>query len=74
MYTLLFLTFGLVSAILIFVIIIQPAQGEGLGSAFGGGMSESFFGTRAGQHMSRITIILAVIFLALAIIINLTKK
>jgi preprotein translocase subunit SecG len=56
---------------LIFIILIQPSHGEGLASAFGGGgIGESFFGTKAGQHMNRFTVILAILFLLLAIILN----
>ena len=70
MFTLLAIVFTLVCAFLVFVIIIQPSQGEGLASAFGGGGGESFFGTKAGQHINRFTIVLAIVFLLLAIVIN----
>ena len=65
MLAILSIIFVLSSALLVFVVIIQPSQGEGLASAFGGGGTESFFGTKAGQHINRFTIILSAIFLLL---------
>ncbi|MBW7907970.1 MAG: preprotein translocase subunit SecG [Kiritimatiellae bacterium] len=46
------------------VILLQKSKGEGLGTAFGGGMSESLFGSRAGNVLTKITVTLALIFLA----------
>lgn len=67
--------FILVSILLIFIILIQPARGEGgIAGAFGGGMSESFFGTRAHQQINRFTIWLALAALALALLINMSSS
>lgn len=66
--------FFLLCIFMVFVIVIQPARGEGLAGAFGGGGMESFFGTRAGQHMNRFTIVLAALFLILALLINLGNR
>jgi preprotein translocase subunit SecG len=62
--------FILVCIFLAFFILIQPARGEGIAGAFGGVGSESFFGTKAHQHMSRLTIFLSIAVLILALWIN----
>lgn len=66
--------FILVCMILAFFILIQPAKGDGIAGAFGMGGSESFFGTKAGQHMNRLTIFLSIGVLVLALVINLMAK
>jgi len=50
--------------LLIGVILLQQAKSQGMGVAFGGGMSETLFGSRAGNILTKTTIVLAVIFLA----------
>jgi len=62
--------FVLVCLLLIFMVVITPSQSEGLAGAFGGMGSDTFFGTKAGQHINRFTIGLAVSFLILAVLIN----
>ena len=49
--------------LLIVVILAQKSKDQGLGMAFGGGMGESLFGSRAGNVLTRMTIGLAVIFM-----------
>ncbi|HEY3226856.1 MAG TPA: preprotein translocase subunit SecG [Planctomycetota bacterium] len=71
MLVLLSIVFALVCLLLIFMVVITPSQSEGLAGAFGGMGSDTFFGTKAGQHINRFTIGLAVAFLLLAIWINL---
>lgn len=73
MLILLQILFLLLALMLCFIILIQPAKGEGIASAFAGVGSESFFGTRAHQSMSRITIVLSVLVLALGIMINMIR-
>ena len=51
------------SFLLIAVILLQKAKGEGLGLAFGAQMGESLFGARASNVLVRITVWLGVIFL-----------
>jgi len=70
MIALLDVLFVLVCLLLIFMVVITPSQSEGLAGAFGGMGSDSFFGTKAHQHISKFTIGLAVGFLVLAIVIN----
>ena len=62
--------FALVCILLVFMVVITPSQSEGLAGAFGGMGSDTFFGTKAGQHINRFTVGLAVSFLVLAILIN----
>ncbi|MBN1699535.1 MAG: preprotein translocase subunit SecG [Spirochaetales bacterium] len=58
-----FLILIILSAILLVIIVMmQDEQGEGLGGIFGGGSSTPF-GSRSGNVLTRITAILAVVFL-----------
>lgn len=66
--------FIFVCILMILIVLLQPSQGEGLGSAFGGGISESFFGTRAMTWLGRATIVLAMVFLVLAVVLNLMPR
>jgi len=61
---------------LILIVLIQPGEMD-LGSAFGGGSSESFFGSKgASSFLIKVTSVLAVIFMATSILIsyNLSHK
>jgi preprotein translocase subunit SecG len=57
--------------LLTFTVLIQSAKGGGLGGAFGG-VTETAFGNRAGNFLTRLTVVWAVLFmvscLALAIL------
>lgn len=53
---------ALCSLLLIGIILIQRSKGEGLGMAFGGGAGEALFGSRAGNVLTKGTVILAVVF------------
>ena len=68
--------FILSSIFMIFFILVQPARGEGIAGAFSGIGTDTFFGTKVGQHMSKATVVLAVMILLLAFAINimLTRK
>jgi len=70
MLTFLSIVFVVVCLLLVFMVVITPSQSEGLAGAFGGMGSDTFFGTKAGQHINRFTILLAVAFIALAVLIN----
>jgi preprotein translocase subunit SecG len=50
-------------ALLIGVILLQKAKGEGLGLAFGAEMGESIFGARASNVLVKITIWLGAFFI-----------
>ena len=60
--------------LLIFMVVITPSQEGGMAAAFGGMGSDSFFGTKAHQHINKFTVFLAVSFLVLAFWINWTNK
>lgn len=49
--------------LLIGVILLQKSKSEGLGLAFGSGMGETLFGSRAGNVLTKVTITLGITFL-----------
>jgi preprotein translocase subunit SecG len=58
----------LVSLFLVLVVLMQRSNTDGgLGSAFGGGITESAFGAEAGNFLSRLTVISAVAFFVLVL-------
>src|SRR5262245_38302613 len=72
--TLLGIFFIIICILLIFMVVITPSQEGGMAAAFGGMGSDSFFGTKAHQHINKFTVFLAVSFLVLAFWINWTNK
>jgi len=52
----------LVGIMLIGVILMQRSKEQGLGLAFGSGMGEAMFGARTGDVLTKITIVLAIVF------------
>lgn len=60
---------ALVSLLLIGVILLQRARNEGLGLAFGSGMGESIFGSRAGNVLTKITVWLGSIFVVNTVVL-----
>lgn len=72
--TLLSILFVIICLLLIFMVVITPSQEGGMAAAFGGMGSDSFFGTKAHQHINKFTVFLAVSFLVLAFCINWTNK
>jgi len=72
MYTFFIFLHVLVSVLLIVVILMQSSKGGGLAGTFGGAASTAVFGGRgAGSFLSKVTVSLAIAFMALAIIIGL---
>ena len=55
-----------VGFLLMFIILLQRGRGGGLAGAFGGLGGPSAFGTKAGDVFTKITIVLAVTWVALA--------
>lgn len=54
----------IISALLLIgIILLQKTKDEGLGLAFGAGVGETLFGSRAGNVLTKITVTLAGIFL-----------
>lgn len=49
--------------LLIGLVLMQKSKSEGLGLAFGGGAGESLFGARAGNVLSKATVILGIVFM-----------
>ena len=56
--------------LLVVVILAQKSKDQGLGMAFGGGMGESLFGSRAGNVLTRMTITLAAVFMLTTIVLG----
>ncbi|HKJ67867.1 MAG TPA: preprotein translocase subunit SecG [bacterium] len=77
MYTFLIAVHVLVAITLIVVILMQSSKGGGLSGAFGGagGGSQSLFGGRgAASFLQKVTVGLAVMFMLLALVINLIGR
>ena len=51
---------------LILIILIQKGKGGGLSAAFAGGMASGLLGSKTGDFLTWVTIVLVVIFLTLA--------
>src|SRR5438067_9400859 len=56
-------------AFLILLILIQRGKGGGLAGAFGGAGGSSAFGSRAGDTFTRVTIIVAAVWILLVMIL-----
>jgi preprotein translocase subunit SecG len=54
--------------LLTFLVLIQRGKGGGLAGAFGGAGGSSAFGSRAGDLFTRVTIILAAVWLLLIMV------
>ncbi len=50
------------SILLVLIILMQRPKSEGLGTAFGGGVTENLFGAGAGNILTKITTWLGIIF------------
>ena len=46
------------------LVLLQKSKSEGLGMAFGAGAGESLFGARAGNVLSKATVIIGIVFMA----------
>jgi protein translocase SecG subunit len=55
---------------ILFMVVITPSNEGGMAAAFGGMGGDSFFGSKANQHVNRFTVFLAVSFLVLAMALN----
>ncbi len=64
MTTLLVMVHIVVSILLILIVLLQAGKGADLGAAFGGGSSQTIFGSRgAGTFLSKLTAAAAIIFM-----------
>ena len=61
------------SFLLIGIILLQKTKKEGLGLAFGAGIGESLFGSRAGNILTKTTVVLAVVFLLNTTILSISQ-
>ena len=62
--------FVLVSVVLVLVILIQKGRGGGLTAAFGGGMGGGLLGSKTGDFLTWVTIVLVAVFLTLAVLMG----
>jgi preprotein translocase subunit SecG len=59
----------LISAVaLILIILVQKGRGGGLSGAFGGGMASGILGSKTGDFLTWVTIVLVGVFLTLAVV------
>ncbi|MHC4694313.1 MAG: preprotein translocase subunit SecG [Planctomycetota bacterium] len=54
---------------LILIILVQKGKGGGLSGAFGGGMASGILGSKTGDFLTWVTIVLVGIFLTLAVVV-----
>ena len=60
--------FVLVCLVLILVVLMQKGRGGGLSGAFAGGMASGLLGSKTGDFLTWVTIVLVSIFLLLAVL------
>jgi preprotein translocase subunit SecG len=53
---------------LVLIILVQKGRGGGLSGAFGGGMASGILGSKTGDFLTWVTIVLVSIFLLLAVV------
>jgi len=56
--------------LLIGLVLLQKSKSEGLGLAFGAGAGESLFGARAGNVLSKATVVLGIVFMANSLLLG----
>ena len=62
--------YALVALLMIFVILMQRPKSEGLGAAFGGGVTENLFGAQTTNVLTKFTGWLAAIFFILTFVLS----
>jgi preprotein translocase subunit SecG len=60
----------IVSLLLIVVVLMQRPKNEGLGAAFGSGMTDNLFGTQTSNILNRFTVWLGGLFFLLTLVIS----
>ena len=60
--------FVICAVALVLVILIQKGRGGGLSGAFGGGMASGILGSKTGDFLTWVTIVLVGVFLTLAVL------
>ena len=61
--------FVICCVVLILVVLIQKGRGGGLSAAFGGGMASGILGSKTGDFLTWVTIVLVGVFLLLAVVL-----
>ncbi len=61
--------FIICSVVLILVVLVQKGRGGGLSAALGGGMASGILGSKTGDFLTWLTIVLVGIFLGLAVLL-----
>lgn len=69
--TLLIILEAACSLALIGLILLQKSKSQGLGAAFGGGGNDSLLGARAGNVLTRATVVIGIVFLVNTMILGL---
>lgn len=59
----------LVSMLMIGIVLMQRPKNEGLGAAFGGGMTENIFGAQTTHVLQKFTVWLGIIFFVLTLLL-----
>jgi preprotein translocase subunit SecG len=60
--------FVICCVVLVLTILIQKGRGGGLSAAFGGGMAGGILGSKTGDFLTWVTIVLVGVFLTLAVV------
>lgn len=68
MLTILAIVYSIAALLLVIVVMIQAGKGAGMG-IFGGGGSNTTFGTQGGDILTRITTVLGILFFGIAMVI-----
>ena len=58
---------GIICLMLIGIILLQRSKGQGTGLSFGGGAAEAIFGSQMGNVLTRTTVVLGFLFLAIVV-------
>ena len=58
----------LTGVLLMFIVLLQRGRGGGLAGAFGGAGGQSAFGTKAGDLFTKITIVVATVWILLCLV------
>lgn len=61
--------FIICAAVLILVILLQKGRGGGLSAAFAGGVASGILGSKTGDFLTWVTIVLVSVFLVLAVVL-----
>jgi preprotein translocase subunit SecG len=62
--------FVICAVVLILVILVQKGRGGGLGGVFGGGMAGGILGSKTGDFLTWVTVVMTGVFLLLAVVLD----